>query len=67
MNDARDTVKNALDKAGVAFYSSWKDPAMTVEQRVDYLIDNIGVRMMGAPDREYADYGRRKTGRTMPV
>ena len=67
MNDARDTVKNALDKAGVAFYSGWKDPAMTIEQRVDHLIDNIGVKMMGAPDKEYADYGRKKTGRTMPV
>ncbi|MCH8222906.1 MAG: hypothetical protein IH868_05785 [Chloroflexi bacterium] len=67
MNDARDTVKNALDKAGVAFYSGWNDPEMTTEQRVDHLIDNIGVRMMGAPNREYADYGRKKTGRTMPV
>ncbi len=66
MNDARDTVKNALDKAGVAFYSGWNDPEMTMEQRVDHLLDNIGVRMMGAPDKEFADYGRKKTDRTMP-
>ncbi len=67
MNDARDTVKNALDKSGVAFYSGWNDPEMTMEQQIDHLLDNVGVRMMGARSKEYADYGRKKTGRTMPV
>lgn len=67
MNDARDTIKAALDKNGVAFYSSWADDDMTMEQRVDYSIDVLGVRMMGARNREWADYGRKKTGRTMPV
>ena len=67
MNDARDRVKAALDKNGVGFYSSWADDDMTMEQRVDYSIDVLGVKMMGARDREWADYGRKKTGRTMPV
>lgn len=67
MDDARNTVKRALDKVGVAFYSGWRDESMTMEQTVDHLIDNIGVRMMGAPNKEFADYGRAKTGRTMPV
>ncbi len=62
-----DTVKNALDKSGVAFYSGWNDPGMTMEQQVDHLIDIIGVRMMGAKSKEFADYGRKKTGRTMAV
>ena len=48
-------------------YSSWNDPEMTTEQRVNYSIDVLGVKMMGAPNREWADYGRQKTGRTMPV
>ena len=43
------------------------DPNMTTEQRVDYSLDVLGVKMMGAPNREWADYGRQQTGRTMPV
>jgi 4-hydroxy-2-oxoheptanedioate aldolase len=67
MNNARDTVKNALDKAGVAFYSGWRDDNMTTEETIEFLINTVGVRMMGAPNREFADYGRKLTGRTMPV
>jgi len=66
MNEARDTIKKALDKNGVGFYASWADDNMTMEQRVDYSIDVVGVRMMGASP-EWAAYGRKKTGRTMPV
>jgi hypothetical protein len=36
-------------------------------QRIDYSLDVLGVKMMGAPNKEWADYGRQKTGRTMPV
>ena len=67
MDNARNIVKSACDMAGVAFYSGWRDDSMTMEQTIDHLIDNIGVKMMGAPDRSFADYGRAKTGRTMPV
>jgi len=66
MNEARDTIKKALDKNGVGFYASWADDSMTLEERVDYSIDVVGVRMMGA-SAEWAAYGRKKTGRTMPV
>jgi 4-hydroxy-2-oxoheptanedioate aldolase len=66
MNEARDTIKKALDKNGVGFYASWADDSMTLEERVDYSIDVVGVRMMGASP-EWAAYGRKKTGRTMPV
>lgn len=67
LNDARNRVKSALDKAGVAFYSGWRDESMTMEQTVEFLIKELGVKMMGAPSRAFADYGRKLTGRTMPV
>ncbi|HRW07252.1 MAG TPA: aldolase/citrate lyase family protein [Caldilineaceae bacterium] len=67
MNGARDRIKAALDKQGIAFYSSWADPSMTMEERIDFSIEVLGVKMMGAPNKEWADYGRQKTGRTMPV
>jgi 4-hydroxy-2-oxoheptanedioate aldolase len=67
MNDARDKIKAALDKQGIAFYSSWADPSLTMEQRIDFSLDVLGVRMMGAPNKAWADYGRKRTGRTMPV
>ncbi len=67
MNEARDKISAALGKQGIAFYSSWLDESLTMEQRVDHCIDVLGVRMMGAPNKEWADYGRKKTGRTMPV
>ncbi|MEM7534788.1 MAG: aldolase/citrate lyase family protein [Chloroflexota bacterium] len=67
MNDARTTIINELNKHGTAFYCSWNDPSMTMEQRIDYLIDVVGAKMMGAPNKAWADYGREKTGRTMPV
>ena len=38
-------------RAGVGFYSSWADDNMTQEQRIDHLIDNVGVKMMGAPNQ----------------
>jgi 4-hydroxy-2-oxoheptanedioate aldolase len=67
MDDARSTVKAALDQHGICFYSSWNDPEISLEERVDYSLDVLGVKMMGAPSREWADYGRQRTGRTMPV
>jgi 4-hydroxy-2-oxoheptanedioate aldolase len=67
MDDARNKVKNALDANGVAFYSGWNDDTMTEEQRVDYMLNTLGSRMIGSPDRETADIGRKMTGRTMPV
>ena len=66
MNDARDKINAALTRKGIGFYASWADENMTMEQRVDYSIDVVKVKMMGATE-EWAAYGRKKTGRTMPV
>ena len=66
MNDARDKIAAALKRKDIGFYASWADDKMTMEQRVDYSIDVVGVKMMGATE-EWAAYGRKKTGRTMPV
>ena len=67
LDDARSAVNAALDQHGICFYSSWNDPEISLEERVDYSLDVLGVKMMGAPSREWADYGRQRTGRTMPV
>ena len=67
MNDARNTVKNALDANNVAFYSGWNDESMSDEQRVEFIIKELGSKLIGAPTRETADIGRKITGRTMPV
>jgi 4-hydroxy-2-oxoheptanedioate aldolase len=66
MNDARNKIKSALDKNGKVFYSSWLDESMTPEERVDYVIDVLGCKMIGGTP-EVAEYGRKKTGRKMPV
>jgi hypothetical protein len=67
MNQARNTVKSALDKAGVAFYSGWNDDKMTEQQRLEFIIKELGSKMIGAPSKEYAEYGRKLTKRKMPV
>jgi len=66
MNAARDKIAAALKRKNIGFYASWADENMTMEERVDYSIDVVGVMMMGAT-KEWAEYGRKKTGRTMPV
>jgi 4-hydroxy-2-oxoheptanedioate aldolase len=66
MNAARDKINAALTRKGIGFYASWADENMTMEERVDYSIDVVGVKMMGATE-EWAAYGRKKTGRTMSV
>ena len=67
MQSAFNTVKSACDKAGLAFYCSWADPSMNEEERVKYLIEEIGATFMSAKDREVAEVGRKLRGRTMPV
>ena len=74
MNNARNKIKSALDKNGIIFYSSWIDESMTQEQRLDYIIDELGCKMIGVPamlseseQKELLEYGRNKTGRKMPV
>ncbi len=67
MDDARNTVKAALDKQGIPFYCSWNDDSMTEFEIVDFLLDEMGSKMIGTHNKEVAEYGRAKTGRTMAV
>ncbi len=67
MDQARNTVKAACDKADVAFYSSWPDPTMNEEERVKFLIQEIGAMLVPVLSREAAAVGRKLTGRTMVV
>ena len=57
---AMETVKSALDEAGVPFHCGWSDPGMTVEEQVDYLLDEIGAKLLVVPGEEYAVYGRQR-------
>ncbi len=67
MDDARNTIKSACDKAGLAFLCSWADPGMTPKERLDFIVDEIGALVVSAPDRELAETRRKAAGRTMPV
>ena len=61
-------VHDACKKAGLAFYpGSWPDPTMSDEERVTFLIEQVGATIMRAGSEEFAAAGRRLTGRTMPV
>ena len=63
----RARVKSACDRAGIAFYCGWPDPKMTEEERSHFLIKDSGAKIIGAPNRTFADLGRRLTKRVMPV
>ncbi len=67
MNDARNKIKSALDKNGVAFYCGWADDSMSEEERIKYAITKLGSKLLHVNSKELADYGRALTGRTMPV
>ena len=67
MEEALNTVKSAVDKAGGAFYCSWRDESMTPEGNILHLIENIGARIVPAPDGEVANAVRERYGRTMAV
>ncbi len=66
MDEARNKVQSALEKAGGAFYCSWRDESMTEEQIVLHLIENIGSKIVPCPNAEVADSVRKRFGRTMP-
>ena len=65
MNDARNKIQNALEKNGINFYSSWLDESLNDEERLDYILDVLRCKMTGSPTKDYAEYGRKKTGRKM--
>ena len=74
LDEARNKIKSALEKNGIVFYSSWLDESMSQTERLDYIIDELGCKMIGIPQmlsdseqKELIEYGRNKTGRKMPV
>ena len=60
---AMHTVRKALAAADVSFHCGWSDPSMTKEQQVDYLLDELGARILVVPSEEHALYVR---GRQCP-
>jgi len=67
MMNAFRTIKGACDRAGLGFYCSWNDESMTDAERVKYIMQELKINIMGAPDKAFADVGRELSGRTMPV
>ena len=55
---AMSAVREALCKAGVSFYCGWSDPAMSIEQQVDFLLDDLDADLLWSPSVEFATYGR---------
>ena len=67
MDNARNIVKTACDRAGLAFMCGWADPAMTKEDRMRHSIQEIGAKITHGLSREAANTIRQEAGRTMPV
>ena len=67
MENARLTIKSAFDKAGGAFYCSWRDESMDEEEIAVHLIEEIGAKILPVDNADVANAIRRKYGRTMPV
>ncbi len=60
-------IEAACVKAGISFVWGWHDPEMTEDQQVKYLIEEKGAKVLVAKNKEYADTGRKITGRKMLV
>lgn len=68
MMTAMNVVRAACQKAGLRFLCVWDDPSMTLEAKVDLLVNEFGASILaGAEGERLATVGRRLTGRTMPV
>lgn len=66
MERARKIVKEACDRAGLAFLSSWNDPSKSLEENLRFLLD-WGVKIIAGGGQEQAALGRQLTRRQMPV
>ena len=66
MNDAREIVKNAIDKSGLAFLCGWKDSSMNEEQQTRFCLDELGARVLHVSDSNLANEIRIEMGREMP-
>jgi 4-hydroxy-2-oxoheptanedioate aldolase len=56
--EAMNTVRKALSKAGVRFYCGWNNSAISIEEQVDFLLDDLGAEMLWSPSAIFAAYGR---------
>ena len=65
MDDARNIVKGACDKAGLAFLCSWADPNMTEGERARHVINEVGAKIVHVSNPDIAAEIRREAGRTM--
>ena len=66
MNDAREIVKNAIDKSGLAFLCGWKDSSMNEEQQTRFCLDELGARVLHVSDSNLVNEIRIEMGREMP-
>ena len=66
VDNARQSVQDACNEAGLAFLCSWNDPAMTVEARALHLLQTLGATLISG-EEELAQIGRKITARRMPV
>ncbi len=66
MEAAMHTVMEACKDGGVAFLSSWNDPANSAEDNLKHLFD-WDVKIIAGGGEEQATMGRKITGRTTPV
>ena len=62
-----EVVKSACDRAGVVFSGGWIDQTVTHAEWVKTYVEVFGGRIASAPSKEFADVGRKLTGRSMPV
>ena len=67
MDQAREKIKSALKKNEKVFYSSWNDLSMKPEERIKFIINEVGSRMIGGDDtEEMASIARKLYNRKIP-
>tara|TARA_B100000902_G_scaffold170878_1_gene165222 strand:- start:1304 stop:2197 length:894 start_codon:yes stop_codon:yes gene_type:complete len=67
MDQAREKIKSALIKNEKVFYSSWNDLSMKPEERIKFIINEVGSRMIGGDDtEEMARIARQLYDRKLP-
>ena len=62
LDEAREAIMAACQKADIAFYCGWRDPAMSEEERARLLLEEIGAKILVAPTETFAEIGRGITG-----
>jgi len=67
MDQAREKIKSALKKNEKVFYSSWNDLSMKPEERIKFIINEVGSSMIGGDDtEEMASIARKLYNRKIP-